>query len=299
MKHYLANNQERARVSSNSVVDERALREIYLAGFETAIKKAQPWTLMCSYNKINGTYASDDKRLMSDVPRGEWGFEGAIMTDWGAMNDRVEAIRAGLDLEMPGPCDGNDALIVGAVREGRLTEAQVDACAARITELALRVAQNPVTAYDQAAHHELARQTARESAVLLRKGTALPLRKGVKLAVIGDFAKHPRYQGAGSSKINPPRITSLCDALDEGKIEYTYARGFAAEGKPDDALVSEAVKTAREADVVIVMLGLPDSFESEGFDRAHMNLPENQNLLMAELAKTGKPIVAVLILILN
>lgn len=249
---------------------------------------------MCSYNKINGAYASDDKRLMSDVPRGEWGFEGAIMTDWGAMNDRVEAIRAGLDLEMPGPCDGNDALIVGAVREGRLTEAQVDACAARITELALRVAQNPVTAYDQAAHHELARQTARESAVLLRKGTALPLRKGVKLAVIGDFAKHPRYQGAGSSKINPPRITSLCDALDEGKIEYTYARGFAAEGKPDDALVSEAVKTAREADVVIVMLGLPDSFESEGFDRAHMNLPENQNLLMAELAKTGKPIVAVL-----
>lgn len=294
MKHYLANNQERARVSSNSVVDERALREIYLAGFETAIKKAQPWTLMCSYNKINGTYASDDKRLMSDVPRGEWGFEGAIMTDWGAMNDRVEAIRAGLDLEMPGPCDGNDALIVQAVREGRLTEAQVDACAARITELALRVAQNQVTPYDQAAHHELARQIARESAVLLRKGTALPLQKGAKLTVIGDFAKHPRYQGAGSSKINPPRIISLCDALDERKIEYTYAQGFAAEGKPDDALVSEAVQSAREADVVIVMLGLPDSFESEGFDRAHMNLPENQNLLMAELTKTGKPIVAVL-----
>lgn len=294
MKHYLANNQERARVSSNSVVDERALREIYLAGFETAIKKAQPWTLMCSYNMINGTYASDNKRLMSDVPRGEWGFEGAIMTDWGAMNDRVEAIKAGLDLEMPGPSDGNDALIVQAVREGTLTEAQVDACAARITELALRVAQNKVTAYDQDAHHELARQIARESAVLLRNGTALPLQKGANLAVIGDFAKHPRYQGAGSSKINPPRITSLCDAMDERKIEYTYAQGFAAEGKPDDALVSEAVKSAKEADVVIVMLGLPDSFESEGFDRTHMNLPENQNLLMAELTKTGKPIVAVL-----
>lgn len=229
MKHYLANNQERARVSSNSVVDERALREIYLAGFETAIKKAQPWTLMCSYNKINGTYASDNKRLMTDIPRGEWGFEGAIMTDWGAMNDRVEAIRAGLDLEMPGPCDGNDALIVQAVRGGALTEAQVDACAARITELALRIAQNPVTAYDKAAHHELARQIARESAVLLRKGTALPIQKGAKLAVIGDFARHPRYQGAGSSKINPPRITSLCDALDERKIKYTYAQGFAAE----------------------------------------------------------------------
>lgn len=294
MKHYLANNQEKARVSSNSVVDERALREIYLAGFERAIKKAQPWTLMCSYNMINDTYASDNKRLMSDVPRGEWGFEGAIMTDWGAMNDRVEAVKAGLDLEMPGPCDGNDALIVQAVREGTLTEAQVDACAARITELALRAAQNKVTAYDQAAHHELARQIARESAVLLRKGTALPLQKSAKLAVIGDFAKHPRYQGAGSSKINPPRITSLCDAMDERKIEYTYAQGFAAEGKPDDALVSDAVKSAKGADVVIVMLGLPDSFESEGFDRDHMNLPENQNLLMAELTKTGKPIVAVL-----
>ena len=294
MKHYLANNQERARVSSSSVVDERALREIYLAGFERAIKKAQPWTLMCSYNMINGTYASDNKRLMTDVPRGEWGFEGAIMTDWGAMNDRVEAIKAGLDLEMPGPCDGNDALIVQAVREGRLTEAQVDACAARMTELALRVAQNTVTAYDKAAHHELARQIARESAVLLRKGTALPLQAGAKLAVIGDFAKHPRYQGAGSSKINPPQITSLCDALDERKVAYTYAQGFAAEGKSDNALVSEAVKAAQAADVAVVMLGLPDSFESEGFDRTHLDLPENQNLLMAELTKTGKPIVVVL-----
>ena len=268
LKHYLANNQERARVSSSSVIDERALREIYLAGFETAVKKAQPWTMMCSYNMINGVYASDNKRLMTDVPRGEWGFAGAIMTDWGAMNDRVEAIKAGLDLEMPGPCDGNDALIVQAVREGRLTEAQVDACAVRVTELALRVAQNSVTTYDKAVHHELARQVARESAVLLRKGSALPLKEGTKLAVIGDFAKHPRYQGAGSSKINPTRITSLCDALDERKIEYTYAQGFAAEGKPDEALAGEAVKAAGEADVAVVMLGLPDSFESEGFDRA-------------------------------
>lgn len=142
MKHYLANNQEKARVSSNSVVDERALREIYLAGFERAVKKAQPWTLMCSYNQINGTYASDNKRLMTDVPRGEWGFEGAIMTDWGAMNDRVQAIRAGLDLEMPGTGGANDALIVQAVRQGRLSEAEVDACAVRMTALALRLAGN-------------------------------------------------------------------------------------------------------------------------------------------------------------
>lgn len=294
MKHYLANNQEKARVSSDSIVDERALREIYLKGFETAIKKAQPWTLMCSYNKINGTYASDNKRLMTDVPRGEWGFAGAIMTDWGAMNDRVEAIKAGLDLEMPGPCSGNDARIVQAARAGTLSEEQVDVCAARMVELAVRVAENTADAYDREAHNELARQIARESAVLLRKGSALPLNAGAKLAVIGDFAKHPRYQGAGSSKINPTVITSLCDALDKRGITYSYAQGFAAEGQPDDALVTEAVETVKDADVAVVMLGLPDSFESEGFDRAHMNLPENQNLLMAALVKTGTPVVAVL-----
>lgn len=294
MKHYLANNQEKARVSSNSVVDERALREIYMRGFELAIQKAQPWTLMCSYNKINGTYASDHKRLMTDVPRGEWGFQGAIMTDWGAMNDRVEAIRAGLDLEMPGPCDGNDARIVQAVREGKLSEEQVDLCAARITELALRVAENTPVPSDKEAHHALARRIAEESAVLLRRGSALPLQKGQKLAVIGAFAQHPRYQGAGSSKINPTRVVSLCDALEERDIPYTYAQGFEAEGTPDAALVREAVQVAEESDVVVAMLGLPDSFESEGFDRAHMDLPENQNQLMTELIKTSKPIVAVL-----
>lgn len=294
MKHYLANNQEKARVSSNSVVDERALREIYLAGFEKAVKEAQPWTLMCSYNQINGVYASDNKRLMTDVPRGEWGFEGAIMTDWGAMNDRVEAIKAGLDLEMPGPCDGNDEKIVQAVREGRLDETLVDTCATRMVELAMRVAQNTKTAYDQAAHHELAGRAARESAVLLRRGSALPLKKGAKLVVIGDFARHPRYQGAGSSKINPTQLTSLCNALDERGIKYKYAHGFEAEGGVDEALIAQAVQTARGADAAVVMLGLPDSFESEGFDRAHMNLPENQNRLMAELVKTGTPIIAVL-----
>ncbi len=294
MKHYLANNQEKARVSSNSVVDQRALREIYLAGFEKAVKEAQPWTLMCSYNKINSVYASDHKELMTDVPRGEWGFQGAIMTDWGAMNDRVEAIKAGLDLEMPGPCDGNDDKIVQAVREGRLDETLVDACAARMVELALRVAQNTKTTYNQAAHHELAGRAARESAVLLRRGSALPLKEGTKLAVIGDFARHPRYQGAGSSKINPTQLTSLCGALDARGVKYTYAHGFEADGGVDEALIAQAAQTARGADVAVVMLGLPDSFESEGFDRVHMDLPENQSRLMGALVKTGTPIVAVL-----
>lgn len=294
MKHYLANNQETARIVANSVIDERALREIYLAGYETAIKKAQPWTLMCSYNRINGTYASDNKRLMTDVPRGEWGYEGAIMTDWGAMNDRVEGIKAGLDLEMPGPCPDNDARIVQAVREGRLAEEQVDACAVRITELALRAAQNVPVPCDLDAHHRLAWEVARESAVLLRRGAALPLPQGASLAVIGDFARHPRYQGAGSSKICPPQTVSLCEALDQRKIPYAYAQGFAAEGRPDADLVSQAVETARDADVVVVMLGLPDSYESEGFDRTHMDLPENQNLLMEQLTRLGKPVVVVL-----
>ena len=294
MKHYLANNQEKARVCSDSIVDERALREIYLSGFETAVKKAQPWTLMCSYNKINGTYASDNKRLMSDIPRGEWGFEGAIMTDWGAMNDRVEAIKAGLDLEMPGPADGNDALIVAAVKDGRLTEEQVDECATRITAIALRTMDNRAMPFSREEHDAIAREVAGESAVLLKKGTALPLSRKAKPAVIGEFAKHPRYQGAGSSKINPTKITCLCDAMDERNIPYTYAQGFIAEGEYDEKLADEAVKAASSSDVIIFMAGLPDSYESEGFDRTHMNLPENQNRLMEELIKTGKPIVAVL-----
>lgn len=294
MKHFLANNQEKARVSSNSVLDERALREIYLAAFEIAVKKAQPWTLMCSYNKINDIYASDNKRLMTDIPRGEWGYEGAILTDWGAMNDRVQAIIAGLDLEMPGPCLGNDAKIVKAVREGRLSESAVDKCAQRMSYIALRTAQNTPAPYDIDAHNDLARRIARESAVLLRKGGALPLKATADLAIIGDFAKTPRYQGAGSSKINPHKITSLCDALDSRGISYTYSAGFDAEGEVDEAKIAAAVEAAKAASVAVIMLGLPDSYESEGFDRTHMDLPQSQNRLMEELSKTDTALVVVI-----
>ena len=224
LKHYLANNQEKARLVSDSIIDERALREIYLAGFEIAVKEAQPWTLMCSYNQINGIYASDNQRLMSDIPRGEWGYEGAIMTDWGAMNDRVQAIRAGLDLEMPGPCDENEKQVLDAVAQGLLSEAELDACAERIAALLLLAQENTSQAYDADAHDELARRVARESAVLLKLGRALPAAKNAKAVVIGAFAKTPRYQGAGSSKINPYRVTSLCDALD--------ARGRRIHGQP-------------------------------------------------------------------
>lgn len=295
LKHYLANNQEKARLVSDSIIDERALREIYLAGFETAIKKSQPWTLMCSYNKINGTYASDNKRLMTDVPRGEWGYEGAIMTDWGAMNDRVKAVEAGLDLEMPGTGDWNDKLIVEAVKNGSLSEEYLDKCAVRMVSIALKAEQNKKTEYDISAHNELARKIARESAVLLKKGEALPLKKDKKIAVIGEFAKIPRYQGAGSSKINPHKVTSLCDALDERNIEYAYSSGYHnEETDKNDELIAEAVKTAENADVIIVCAGLPDSYESEGFDRAHLDMPESHNALIDALIKTGKKIAVVL-----
>lgn len=295
LKHYLANNQEKARLTSNSVVDERALREIYLSGFERAVKKAQPWTLMCSYNQINGTYASDNKRMMTDIPRGEWGYQGMIVTDWGAMNDRVKAIQAGLDLEMPGPCDGSCKKIVEAVQEGRLKEADLDACARRVAALVLQSMENTAEHYDQNAHHELARRIARESAVLLKKGRALPADPTSRIAVVGAFGKTPRYQGAGSGKIHPTRITSLCDALDARGVDYLYAPGYQAEqAAPDAELIQQAVETAQQADVVFACVGLPDSFESEGFDRTHMELPESQNALMKALAETGKPIVAVL-----
>lgn len=295
LKHYLANNQEKARLVSNSVIDERALREIYLAGFELAIKEAQPWTLMCAYNQINGVYASDNERLMTKIPRGEWGYHGAIMTDWGAMNDCVQAIRAGLDLEMPGACEDSVKKIVAAVEDGSLDEKDLDICAERMTALLLQAKKNTTKAYDAEAHHELARRIARESAVLLKHGNALPASKDAKIAVVGAFAKTPRYQGAGSSKINPHHITGLCDALDARGISYTYAAGYEADSDvPDETLITEAVAASKDADVVFACVGLPDSYESEGFDRTHMDLPASHNRLMEALTAAGKPVVAVL-----
>lgn len=294
LKHYLANNQEKSRLVSNSIIDERALREIYLAGFEIAMKMAQPWTTMCSYNQINGVYASDNRRLMTDVPRGEWGYHGLIVTDWGAMNDRPDAIHAGLDLEMPGPCPYSEKKVLEAVRAGTLLESDLDECARRVTALILQAQNNETVPYSVDDHDELARRSAVESAVLLKRGAALPAAKTAKVALVGAFAKTPRYQGAGSSKINPHRVSSLCDALTQRGIDYTYAPGYEAEGiQPDEALIAEAVEAAKTADVVFACIGLPDSFESEGYDRSHMDLPASQNALMEALIATGKPVAAV------
>ena len=205
MKHFAANNQEKSRMTSDSVIDERTLREIYLTAFETAVKKSQPWTLMCSYNKLNGTYACENYKLLTGILRDEWGFNGLVMTDWGAMNDRVEAIKAGLDLEMPASDGINDAKIVKAVKEGSLDEKAVDICVERVVKMLLNAQQSRREGYryDAKAHHELSRKAAAQSAVLLKNDDKiLPASPKNSIAVIGAFAKTPRYQGAGSSKIN-------------------------------------------------------------------------------------------------
>lgn len=296
LKHYAANNQESRRMTINTVADDRALREIYLKAFEIPVKKAQPWTLMCSYNRINGTYASDHKFLMTDVLRDEWGFEGLVMTDWGAMNDRVEAVLAGLDLEMPASNGVNDAKIVAAVQAGKLTEADVDKLAVRMTEMLLKsqAAQKPGYRFDVEQHHQLARKAAAESCVLLKNSDSmLPLKAGAKLAVIGGFAKTPRYQGTGSSKINPTKLDNPYDELTKLGFAPTYAEGYKGL-EPDAALIADAAKTAKDADIALVFAGLPDEYESEGFDRTTLDMPKSHTDLIRAVAAANPNTVVVL-----
>ncbi|MFA7674042.1 MAG: glycoside hydrolase family 3 C-terminal domain-containing protein [Clostridia bacterium] len=295
LKHYCTNNQEKMRMVSDSVVDERALREIYLVPFEKAVKEAQPWTVMCSYNRINGTYASDNGKLMTDILRNEWGYKGLVMTDWGALSDRVEAIKAGVDLEMPYSGGDTDKQIVKAVKDGRLDEKLVDLCATRVTAFALYGAENKKAAYDKNAHHELARRIARESAVLLKNDdNVLPANKKQKIAIIGEFAKTPRYQGAGSSKIVPSMMNSVFDEFTSKAIDFTYAKGYdIVSDLPNEDNIKEAVQHAKKADIVFVFVGLPDSYESEGYDRNHIDLPPSHNMLIDELVKANSNTVAI------
>ncbi len=294
VKHYLANNQEKARLVSDSVIDERALNEIYLPGFEEVVKKSNPATMMCSYNKINGTYASENHHYMTEVLREKWGFDGLVVTDWGAICDRVTGVKAGIDLEMPSSGGRNDAKIVKAVLDGTLDEKMVEACAVNVVALILATTNNQKINFDRDAHNNLARKIARESAVLLQNNGILPLDKSKKLAVVGLFAKTPRYQGAGSSKINPTKITSLCDELDAQDMAYTYASGYSEKDEVDYDLIKEAVDVAKGAENVICALGLPDGYESEGFDRAHMKMPESYSKLIEEISKVNPNIVVVL-----
>ena len=303
LKHYAANNQETDRMTISAEVDERTLREIYLPAFERVVTTAQPWTIMCSYNRINGVYASEDPWLLTDVLRGDWGFEGLVVSDWGAVSRRDAGVAAGLDLEMPSSGGGGTRIIVDAVRAGELSEADVDRAVTRVLELVDRAqpALHKGGTFDVAEHHGLAREAAGASAVLLKnEGGILPLdpEQGGAIAVIGEFARTPRYQGAGSSQVNPTQLDTALEALQtalDGRREVTFAPGFAIEADAaDPQLVEEAVRTAAAADVAVVFLGLPPSYESEGYDRAHMDLPAHQVELLHAVADANPSVVVVL-----
>lgn len=295
IKHFAANNQEYHRMSGSSEVDERTLREIYFPAFETAVKKAQPYTFMCSYNQINGTFASENKWLLTNVLREDWGFEGYVMSDWGAVNDRVPGLEAGLDLEMPGSGGFNDAEIVKAVKDGSLDEAVLDQAVERILRIIYLYADNHTPQeFTMEADHEEARRIAEESMVLLKNDGVLPLNPSEKIAFIGGFAKNPRFQGGGSSHINCFRTASALDSLPE-HAQVTYAEGFPADRDAyDETLAAAAIKAAETADKAVIFAGLPDSFESEGYDRSHMQLPSCQNRLISEILKVQPNTIVVL-----
>ena len=297
VKHFAANSQEHRRMSSNAVVDERTLREIYYPAFESAVKKGKAWTVMCSYNQVNGQLASQNKALLTDLLRGEWGFDGYVVSDWGAVSDRVLGVLAGLDLEMPGSNGTNDRRVAEAVRQGRISEADVDLCVERILRVHQRYLENrrPDTPWDQDSQHALARRMAAECMVLLKnEDHVLPLKETESIAVIGKFAMKPRFQGGGSSHINSYHIESLMDAL-AGSENITYAQGYDILNEtPDEALIAKAVEAAKKADKAVIVAGLPDSFESEGYDRTHMCMPRCQVELIERVAAANKNTIVVL-----
>lgn len=295
LKHFAANNQEAWRLVNDAVLDERALHEIYLRAFEIAVRKGRPDAVMSSYNLINGGYAGESRQLLTRVLRRQWGFDGLVVSDWGAVNQRVKALAAGMDLEMPGPDAHSDAAILNAVHRNMLAEETLDEAAGRVAEFALRRAKNPHQPCNARAHHALAGEVAAESAVLLQNGGALPLQEGRKVALLGGFAKDPHYQGGGSSKVNPTYLSSLLGSFISSGANFAYTEVFApGELTSHKRRIAAALESAKAADVVVVCLGLPDSVESEGFDRADLRLPESQLALMEALKDCGKPVVAVL-----
>ena len=293
VKHFAANNQETDRMRVSADVDPRPLREIYLRGFQRVVQDAQPWTVMCSYNRINGVYASQNRWLLTDVLRGEWGFAGLVVSDWGAVVDRAAALAAGLDLEMPASGGRTDRQIVAAVRSGTLDESVLDAAATRVVALAARAVDDPAARFDVDAHHALARRVAAECVVLLQNDGTLPLSPDTRIAVIGDLAQSPRYQGAGSSRIEPTRLDAALDEIRAlSATDVPFAPGYLADGSTSDALLTAAAGTAADADVAVVFLGVPAELESEGFDRTDIDLPASQlRLLDAVLAANPRTVV--------
>lgn len=299
LKHFACNSQEAYRMVINEVIDERAMREIYLTAFEIAIKEAQPWTVMNSYNRINGVYASQNGWLQQQVARGEWGFQGLFVTDWGSSVDRIPGLENGTDLEMPSSGDLNTQRIIAAVKEGKLDENVLNERVDNVVNLILKAKKTLDEGkknYDVDAHHDLACWVAEGSIQLLKNDDGLlPLKKGQKVAVIGEMAKAPRYQGAGSSVINPTKMENAYDNLVELGVDVTYAQGYKkGTEQVDDALVAEALAAAKAADVAVVFAGLTEEFEGEGYDRANIEMPANHNQLIEQVAAANPNTVVVL-----
>ncbi len=297
VKHYACNNNEENRYFGDSIVDERAFREIYLKGFEHIVKLGKPATLMCAYNKVNGEYASENKKLLTDIPRGEWGFEGLIMSDWGAVNDRVAGLNAGLDLEMPGDILHNNQLIIDAVRDGRVSEETLNTAVRRVLTMVKNGLEGARTIDDPLEEDSvLSGDISREGAVLLRnEGNALPLSPEGKYLVIGEMFEKMRYQGAGSSLLRPYKLITPKDAFDKNGVNYEYARGYkTANPEISTTLEAEAMEKAKNADTILFFGGLTEDAESEGFDRENMLLPENQRSLLAALTSLGKRVIFVM-----
>ena len=298
-KHFAVNSQETRRMASDSIVDERTLREIYLTGFEIAVKEGHPRSIMSSYNLVNGTYANENKHLLMEILRGEWGFDGAVITDWGGSNDHALGVKNGSTLEMPAPGGDSVRELLAAVESGKITESDIDARLSELlplvfdTKAALDAASRE---FDAAAHHALARRAAEESLVLLKnEGSLLPLAAGSKVAVIGDFAKNLRYQGAGSSMVNSTQVDVLLDKLIDSELNVIgYQQGFDRHGKPDAALQKSACELATQADTVILCMGLDEIAESEGLDRSNLRLAQNQVDLLQAVAAVNPKIVVVL-----
>ncbi|BDB59703.1 MULTISPECIES: glycoside hydrolase family 3 C-terminal domain-containing protein [Rhodococcus] len=298
LKHFAANNQETDRMRVSADIDPRPLREIYLRAFERVVRDAQPWTVMCSYNRINGVFSSRNPWLLIDVLRDEWGFEGLVVSDWGAVDDRVASLAAGLDLEMPSTGGRTDAEIVAAVRAGTVDESVLDQAASRVIELVQKAvaAADPEATFDADAHHALAREVAGQSIVLLRnESDLLPLAADANVAVIGELARTPRYQGAGSSRIEPTRLDN---ALEEMRLlsgrDVPFAAGYTLDGSDSAALVEEAVALAGKAEIAVVFLGVPAELESEGFDRDDLELPHSQIALLDAVLVANPNVVVVL-----
>ncbi|WP_303982655.1 glycoside hydrolase family 3 C-terminal domain-containing protein [Niallia circulans] len=300
LKHFAVNNQEYKRMAIDAIVDERTLREIYLASFEGAVKEGKPWSVMSAYNKVNGDYCSENKKLLTDILKEEWEFEGMVVSDWGAVNERADGLDAGLDLEMPSSGGLGKKKILEAIKSGELSEGKLDEAVERILSIVFKaVDNNKDITYSKEEHHLLAREVARECMVLLKnEDHILPIKKPTSISVIGAFAKSPRFQGGGSSHINPTKVDNVYEEIEKitgSSIKLDYSDGYLLDSDEiDEQLIQDAVKHAKEAEITVIFAGLPERYESEGFDRKHMRIPENHRVLIEAVAAVQENVIVVL-----